>query len=683
MSDYLDMNEVNNKLSLIVRKAQEGKTFICINSILSDYSNDIHIVLTMNTLSAGMQFFCRMEKEIGCKSIIVFNSDKKSAGDCLHASNVDEIFKLIRKHNNIKVIVCCAHTKRFAESIHNILETASDSASFIEAKRKFKLHIDEAHKYIVEYRNDVRKFNMDSMVVKITGYTATPDPIFSKDENDTLFYSILIRNIEEEFNIIRSGEYFGVKDCEKYIVENDDCNDEMQVYANEFEVTPIPINTVLLSLTESERRNGISAQKYWYGSRWLFNMGNEIELLSFYKYLLPRLNISNNDFSYHFTPAYTRKVTHYQVGDLILNTYPNANIIVINGNDNAALYRFIRISDRNIMRKIKSIKEVKPINEEHRKSLLEPSAQIQELIKEYPNCPTFVTGLMCVGMSITLVNPDIGNFDNIIMHHEHYKKEDVYQLNRYLFSYLKWSPESKAKIKRTKFYSYRQSVYDMCLKEEEHIEKFNEFGGKHVGLNEFYDPEIIPQTSGQIRREKLNSIKDCFDIVIKRFEIDDDDEEDKVAQFERAKNYYRRITGKNITERSMPKPDEKEDPRFLACSLTKTKYVHTLSEINKNFNGDKTWDSHLQLRCNVTRYATRIYVGYNSLEDHTKYTLFIKSVVLKNRIDEENVLNIINEYGKKIKQSNNLSSVANCGGYVEEEDEELSDSESLEEEEDL
>ena len=43
MSDYLDMNEVNNKLSLIVRKAQEGKTFICINSILSDYSNDIHI----------------------------------------------------------------------------------------------------------------------------------------------------------------------------------------------------------------------------------------------------------------------------------------------------------------------------------------------------------------------------------------------------------------------------------------------------------------------------------------------------------------------------------------------------------------------------------------------------------------------------------------------------------------
>ena len=48
MSEYIDIDEVENKLSIIVRKPQEGKTFICITSIVRDHSKDIHIVLTMN-----------------------------------------------------------------------------------------------------------------------------------------------------------------------------------------------------------------------------------------------------------------------------------------------------------------------------------------------------------------------------------------------------------------------------------------------------------------------------------------------------------------------------------------------------------------------------------------------------------------------------------------------------------
>jgi hypothetical protein len=75
--------EYENKLSLVIRKVQEGKTYICTNMINNDKTNDIHIVLTMNTLSAGMQFFGRMEEMIGSKNIVVFNSNAKSSVSCI------------------------------------------------------------------------------------------------------------------------------------------------------------------------------------------------------------------------------------------------------------------------------------------------------------------------------------------------------------------------------------------------------------------------------------------------------------------------------------------------------------------------------------------------------------------------------------------------------------------------
>ena len=70
MSEYITIDEVESKLSLVVRKPQEGKTFICISDITADKTRNIHIVLTMNTLSAGMQFFGRMEEIVGSKRLL-------------------------------------------------------------------------------------------------------------------------------------------------------------------------------------------------------------------------------------------------------------------------------------------------------------------------------------------------------------------------------------------------------------------------------------------------------------------------------------------------------------------------------------------------------------------------------------------------------------------------------------
>ena len=93
--------DFDSKLRLVVRKPQEGKTFICISNITSDKTRNIHIVLTMNTLASGMQFFGRMEEQVGSSRIIVFNSKKSTAGNCLHAKTVIDVFELLRAHKDV------------------------------------------------------------------------------------------------------------------------------------------------------------------------------------------------------------------------------------------------------------------------------------------------------------------------------------------------------------------------------------------------------------------------------------------------------------------------------------------------------------------------------------------------------------------------------------------------------
>jgi hypothetical protein len=155
------MDENASKLSLVVRRPQEGKTSICINHITSDTSNNIHIVLTMNTIPSSCQFFGRMVQEIGSNEIIVFNSNKKTAGDCKHAKDVERVVRYISEEN-VKVIVACSHVKRFRDGLPYLLTWAQDSKRFTQHNIKFVIHIDEAHKYITENISSIRFFKMIS-----------------------------------------------------------------------------------------------------------------------------------------------------------------------------------------------------------------------------------------------------------------------------------------------------------------------------------------------------------------------------------------------------------------------------------------------------------------------------------------------------------------------------------------
>ena len=641
MSDCIYNDEYESKLSLVVRKPQEGKTFICINRITNDTSKDIHIVLTMNTLSAGMQFFGRMEEFVGSKKILVFNSNKKTAGKCFHSKSIHEVLGLI-SCEDIKVIVCCANTLRIRDSIPLLLAKTA---------HKFKIHIDEAHKYIPENKEQIRSFNNSFAVNEIVGYSASPDDIWSLSSTDQLFHKILVRNVDEELNMIRSPHYFGVNKC-KFEMYDDLCQTKV-------------VDDLLLTMSENipdliyERANihnkTPSKNRLWFKNRFWFDLGNEMLLFAFLEHVLPLLQITQNEFSYNFAPAYGRKATHYQVCELILKHYPNANVIVMNGNYSAALYRLRDSTQKSHVVKTSNIIKDElsnlPTETERNaefKKLLEPSYLVQKLIKDTSQCPTFVTGFFCIGMSVTLVNSEIGNFDNVIMAHHHYSRDKIYQLCRFLFNYTNWSQESREKIKQTVFHSLTVDVVDICSQYEEHIEKMStDFAGKVCSLREIQGLEPDEPTERERKKTALSSVKNTNvgGKLFKKFKVYDENDDE---QWGKAEKFYQEIMGKKMTGKSRL---HKNDKGFWECSTTSHVAVQTTKTVN-NLEGQSWW-STFQLISGRLNYA-RVFVGYENLDDPTEYTIYIKYVVLENT---ENTLEVLQKYGKKNKKIITNSSV--------------------------
>ncbi len=625
MSEYMTPDEVESKLSLVVRKPQEGKTFICISDITGDKTKNIHIVLTMNTLSAGMQFFGRMEESVGSKNIVVFNSKRQTAGECLHAKNVTDVFTLLSKKPDIKVIVCCAHEKRIRDSIPNLFDLAADSTSFVHSGRKFVIHIDEAHKYIPENQEYVRRFNASIVVKSITGYSGSPDGIWDSRQADSLFHKILIRDVEKELAIIRSSDYFGVNNCEFSIIEED-------ISANKIlEESQVPFDipqlvSVRADMTERNR-------KEWYDDDFPFELGNEYLLLSFLEYIIPRMEINHNVFSYHFVPAYTRRATHYACVETLLKHYPSANVIVING-FGTELWRL-----REEKGKTYRAKDLIQLNTlasaEEKKKLLEPSYQIQQLIKDTPNCPTFITGFHCVGMSVTLINEALGNFDSVVMAHEHYSRDKLYQLCRFLFNYVSWTPESRSKIKRTKFYSLTKSVIDTCREYEESVERMStEFAGKTCSLREIQGLEPEEPSEREVKKAALTSVKLTNSTLWRKFKVYEGNDEE---QWAKAREFYEIITDNELKGRSMPKKNENG---FYECSTTGNVGVQTISTVK--LLEKQSWWSTFQLQAEHFNYA-RVFIGYESLDDNTEYNIYIKYAELE---ENEETKEILKKYGK-------------------------------------
>jgi len=100
---------------------------------------------------------------------------------------------------------------------------------------------------------------------------------------------------------------------------------------------------------------------------------------------------------------------------------------------------------------------------------------------------------------------------------------------------------------------------------------------------------------------------------------------------------YMEILGKDLTGKAMPKKID----GFYNCSTTGHVDKQSKSNIEKCFS--QSWWSTFQLTQNKLSYA-RVFVGYDDLEDLTKYTIYIKYAQI---INNGNNLAIINRYSKK------------------------------------
>jgi hypothetical protein len=637
MSTRISSEEIENKLSLVIRKPQEGKTLICITSIINDLSKNIHIVLTMNTLSSGMQFFARMCEKIDPSQIIVFNSKKKTAGDCHHATEVTRIFSIIeeqqQKKNPIKVIVCCAHTKRIHDSLPMLFQFAEGWQPFNIYNIKFNIHIDEAHAYIPPKKNrkQIKEFNASPIVESIIGYTATSETIWSENKEYSLFFKIHIRDIETELGIGRSESSFGLKDVE--ITCYNEMSDPELIRSIPCD---IPEHIISIANTETKR-------KTWYDDDSCFDLGNEMLLLGFINFMLPMLDIAPDKFSYHFVPAFKRKVTHYMCMEFILNIYLTANVIVING-DGFQLFKKNRDGRCvKIMTSIDILEKVHKIMDKERRyelltKLQEPSGMIQHMITDFSECPTFITGFTCIGMSVTLINPEIGNFDNVIYSHEHFPRDIKYQLCRFLFNYHSWNPESREKIKKTHIHSLKESFVETIIEYEVCVDRMNdEFVGKSCSLREIKGLEPYQPTYSEERRQDLNKINIINKRLWKKFTVNDED--DVKEQWERANQFYEGIRGKRIMGNSMPK---KDDGNYYNCAISENTGVQLSSKLREIETSKEKWDNRFRLIKNQLNYA-HVFVGYERLDNPFEYTIFIKYVQLE---DTPETREILLKYGK-------------------------------------
>lgn len=601
-------------LYAIIRKPQEGKTFICLENI-SINPKYYHFIITMNTIKSNLQFFNRAKCKFG-SNICVFNSKetkKDQTPDFLHAKDVMGIKKHLR--GGSKVVIMCAHQKRFNSCIIELLNEIEDS---IAIKKQVIIHIDEAHAYVPTFRDKVVEMNNMSVTERIYMYSATPFNIWTNKHSvinkDQLFKNIFVVDVEAEFKIKISNKYFGVKSCQ-YVVE-------AVTYPMIDEIIP---NNFIKRWGNQKQITNVNndGTEYWYTNSWPFDIGDEIKMLSFTKHTLQMLNgkeIHNDKFSFNFVPGFVRKLTHYCIMETVLKIYCRALVIIING-DGTQLF---------LMNDLVLTGESIP-------SLNEPSDQIEYCIKKYPERPVFITGFHCVGMSVTFINESIGNFDNVIFSHEHYmERPDVtYQLCRFLFNYASWkSPEN---IKKTKLYVRNYNIIQNCLDYEKQIDIIcRDMSGSLRTME-----EVVGQVKLKERKipkeRKYDSLEPYCKCNLKTISVDDEDEADE--KLEKVKDYYKNFMGKDLSGKAHPKKGENikdTDPKydkFYHCSTTgKLQVFFNTSELKKTINSWKN-TSNFQLNKNTTKYA-RVYVAYDDIDDSSEYKWFIRTMEIKNCPEE-------------------------------------------------
>ena len=626
----------------IIRKPQEGKTFICLKNIENE-KDCVHLIITMNTIKSNLQFFERANEMLN-ENICVFNSRGKKEGNYNHSKDVRGVKTHIKE--GIENIIMCAHPKRFDQSILELIEDLHFDTRFT---KKIVVHIDEAHAYVPSYRDQILKMNSYTTVERIFMYTATPFNLWVEEHErqHDLFKRIHIVDVEEQFGIMRSDKYFGVKDCIPIISKEE----------------PMPIEKTIpedfvKTWGDDKQRTALGAGESveWYGEKYCFDLGNEHKHLSYVKHLLEQQKgkaIKENEFTLNFVPGYKRKLTHYAIMKIILDIYPGSAVMVVNGDGTNECV--MDVSEE-------STGKVKVTIVPHKN---EPADQVKSIIKKYPGKPIFITGFHCVGMSVTLINEEIGNFDNVIFSHEQYNNNpDVqYQLCRFLFNYIGWEhPENR---KRTKLFSNSKECVESCLEYEKQIDIIDRDMKGSLRCKE----EVIgkvPVKRKEVPKERMYAKLEQYATVhkLKRFLVSDG-EDDEVL--EDVNSFYRDFTGKGLAGRAMPKKNDKD---YYECTIVEKKVHTNFAGMKKTLNNLKP-TSNFQLLKDKYKYA-RVYAVYDSDEDPFEYSWIVRTMEIKECTEVVEIWKEIYEAQVRKKEEKRKKGTEEClkETFVVEEEEE-------------
>jgi len=604
MSDYYSHEEMEKQLHIIVKKVQEGKTFICLEYIKRS-PDEIHLIVTMNTIKSNLQFFERASDNFGGGNICVFNSKetKTDAKKYNHAKDVLGVKHQIEK-SGVDIIIMCGHPTRFKTSIIELIEELSDSRSF---SKKIIIHIDEAHEYIPRYRPQIVQMNNYDIVNRIVGYSATSIPIWvnktAKSEFN-LFKDLYIVDVEEQFGIMSTPGYVGVKDCIFPVL-----NGTVELIDEHIPHEFVERWGTLKNKEDEKEKDDL----LWYTENNPFLWGNELNMLSYVNHFLNNNNIINNDeFSYNFIPGYVRVLTHDYIMTLILSRYEDAIVFIINGKGKGTNYYFTKDNKSQEI-----IQQIVPPNNE-------PANQIYEVVKKNQNRPVFITGFLSVGMSVTFINEDIGNFDNVVFSHQHYLSQPhiLYQLCRFCFNPIKWV--DKSKIKKTNVYAQHRSVIDSVLEYEAIDDNIQtNLKGSLCSLEEVkgnlqYKEKRVPQ---QLKYDCLKPYIIRHKSIIQSVQDEEDEERARV----KIMTSYKEFMGHEPKECSIPK---KNPSGFYECSKSGKIGILTDVEKEKSWLKTCTWSSNIQITETQKKYA-RIYIVYETKDDPTEYSWMLRRVEIK------------------------------------------------------
>ena len=567
----------------------------------------------MNTIKSNLQFFHRAKARFGNK-ICVFNSREKKKDqnpEFRHAKDVTGVKKHLLTGCN--VVIMCAHPKRFDSCIIDLVTEIADSRKI---RKQVIIHIDEAHAYVPAWRTKVIQMNDAEVTERIYMYSATPFAIWTKEgtttDEEQLFENIFVVDCQKDFGVSTTDKYFGVKDCPVVVVPRTTWHKRV--------VGPIISGDFIRRYGNDKQVNIVrgGGEIHWYGtgsSGAPFSLGDEVEFLSHTGYTMRQLKKSGRikceEFSYNFVPAFQRKLTHYAIMEEIIKTFPTALVVIING-DGTKLYR---------------LEDELPIGEfiSHKD---EPSEQIEECMSCYPGRPIFITGFHCVGMSVTFINPRIGNFDNVIYSHEQYKNSPdiLYQMCRFLFNFTGWEDSDILNIKKTRIYVTSQGLINSCLDYEKQIDKISgEMTGSLRTMGEVVGNLKVKQKKIP-KGSKFDGLIDYMDVTVKKVTVDGEEDEQEVL--EKVMKIYKDWTGNDLKGKAMPKKEtDGIDVGLYQCSTTRAKEVFTgPTDFRKTLNGWKP-TSNFELIPNKYKYA-RVYVVYEDKEYPHEYTWFIRMMSL-------------------------------------------------------